>query len=127
MLGCEGQAVNAELLGGGAKISGLGSSLQERERRGTWSQNSIVKRQAGRIAANCKASRMWTSTDGSAITFSACCLLLLPASAERLVKLHKALELVATVLREGQLGAEERTLVVEDFEIGSDAAAVALE
>ena len=33
-------------------------------------------------------------------------LLLLPASAKCLVKLHKALELVAAVLGQGQLGAE---------------------
>jgi hypothetical protein len=52
---------------------------------------------------------------------------LLPASAKRLVELHKTLVLVAAVLRQGQLGAEERALVVENFQIGGDAAAVLLE
>src|ERR1700726_4217705 len=54
-------------------------------------------------------------------------LLLPPAAAQRLVKLHYALELVAAVLRQSELGAEERALVVEDFQVGGDAAAVALE
>src|SRR5260370_24254743 len=53
--------------------------------------------------------------------------LLLPAPAERPVKLHKALELVAAVLRQGQLGAAQRALVVEDLEGGGDAAAIARE
>jgi hypothetical protein len=53
--------------------------------------------------------------------------LLLPAAAKRLVKLHNALELVTAVLRQGQLGAEERALVVEHLEVGGDTAAVALE
>ena len=54
-------------------------------------------------------------------------LLSLPAPAERLVKLYKALELVAAVLRQRELGAEQRTLVVEDLEVGGDAAAVAFQ
>ena len=54
-------------------------------------------------------------------------LLLLPAPAERLVKLHNALELVAAVLRQRQLGVEQRALVVEHLKVGGDAAAVALE
>ena len=54
-------------------------------------------------------------------------LLLPPAAAEGFVQLHKALELVAAVLRQGQLGVEQRPLVVEDLEVGGDAAAVALE
>jgi hypothetical protein len=54
-------------------------------------------------------------------------LLLPPAAAEGFVKLHEALELVAAILREGQLGVEKRALVVEDLEVGGDAAAVALE
>ena len=54
-------------------------------------------------------------------------LLLPPASAKRFVKLHKTLELVAAVLRQRQLGAEQRSLVIEDLEVGGDAATIALE
>jgi hypothetical protein len=54
-------------------------------------------------------------------------LLLLPASAKRLVKLNKTLELVAVVLGQSELGAEQRALIVEDLEIGGDTATVALE
>ena len=53
--------------------------------------------------------------------------LLLPAAAKRLVKLHEALKLVAAVLRQGQLGVEQRALVVQNFKVGGDAAAVSLE
>jgi hypothetical protein len=53
--------------------------------------------------------------------------LLLPASAKCPVELYETLELVAAVLRQGQLGAEQRALIVKDLEIGGDAAGVALE
>src|SRR6266436_3376369 len=54
-------------------------------------------------------------------------LLLPPAAAEGLIKLHNALEFVTAVLREGKLSAEQRALVVEDFQVGRDATAVAFQ
>ena len=51
----------------------------------------------------------------------------LPPSAERLIELHEALKLVAAILRQSELRVEQRSLVVEDFEIGGDAASIALQ
>jgi hypothetical protein len=45
-------------------------------------------------------------------------VLLLPASAERSVELHKTLVLRAARLREREFSGKERPLAVQDFEIG---------
>jgi hypothetical protein len=45
-------------------------------------------------------------------------VLLLPASAERAVELHKTLVLRAARLREREFSGKERPLAVQDFEIG---------
>jgi len=54
-------------------------------------------------------------------------LTLLPASAKRLVKLDQALALVASGLGERELGVEQRSLPIEDFEVGGDAAPIPYE
>src|SRR6266849_1546331 len=51
----------------------------------------------------------------------------LPASAKCLVKLHKALVLIASGLGESKLGVKERSLPIEDLEVGGYASPVAYE
>src|SRR5229473_3721532 len=51
----------------------------------------------------------------------------LPASTQCLVKLHKALVLVASGLGESKLGDKERSLPIEDLEVGGDSSPVAYE
>ena len=51
--------------------------------------------------------------------------LLLPAASERLVELHKALLLAAASLGQREVGAVQRALAVENFEISGDAFSVA--
>jgi hypothetical protein len=43
-----------------------------------------------------------------------------PASAKSLIKLHQALVLVASGLRESKLGAEQRSLPIENLEVYGD-------
>jgi len=54
-------------------------------------------------------------------------LTLLPASAKCLVKLDQALVLVASGLGESELGVEQRSLPIKDFEVGGDASPIPYE
>ena len=49
----------------------------------------------------------------------------LPATAQRLIDLHKALIFVTLRLRQSELGIVERALAIEDFQIGGNASPVA--
>jgi hypothetical protein len=51
----------------------------------------------------------------------------LPSSTEGLMELHEALKLVAAVLCQGELCAEQGALVVQDFEVRGNPAAKALQ
>ena len=50
--------------------------------------------------------------------------LLLPASSEDPVELHKALELATSRLRESQFSGIERPLTIQNFEIGCRSSAI---
>ncbi len=49
----------------------------------------------------------------------------LPASTECLIKLHQALVLVASRLGKSKLGTKQRSLPIEDLEIGGDTSTIA--